>query len=409
MKTVLILVDALKSSYLTQENMPYLYSLIRQSIYVKNVIPSFGFCERSEIFSGMTPDLSGNFLAIGRDSEKSEYRKHKFILRIFKILEKYNSRYSRKVLSIYAKKFNIKLKPYYIPLNILSNYVLTEDGEHSYGVTRESVFNLAKEEGVRISIDSFTSLTGVHRLDNQERIEHVKDCVCNDIEFVPLYLGEIDKYGHLNGGDVDRMKPHLKNVDNIIKVINETYKNRSTSYNLVVLGDHGMVPVTEYINIESEMEKLKLNRKIDFEIFLDSTVARFWVDNEENKKVIINELNNKFNMYGFILDRESAEKLHVPFDLKSNVNINLYGDIIWCAKNGVLISPDFFNRGKEIKGMHGYSGINDHTNGLLIITGSQDISYIKEECRLVDVCPTLCDLINIGYPSGNIGKSVINK
>lgn len=410
MKTVLILVDALKSSYLTSENMPYLYSLISQSIYVKNVIPSFGFCERSEIFTGMTPELSGNFLAIGRDKEKSEYKKYKSILRFFNMIDKYNSRYARKVLSILAHIFKIKLKPYYIPLNMLDNYVLTEDGEHSYGVSVESIFTVAKEEDIKISLEAFTSLNAVHRLNNQERIEHVKSCASNDIEFIPLYLGELDQYGHLYGNDVDFMKPYLKNTDNIIKEINEKYKKHTSSYNLIVLGDHGMVPVTENINIESKMNNLKVKNKINFEMFLDSTVARFWVNNEETKRMIMDELNDKFSMYGFILDSESAKKLHVPLSVRSNNNskLNLYGDIIWCAKNGVLISPDYFNRGKEIKGMHGYADTDSHTNGLLIITGSHNNHYIKEECRLIDICPTLCDLINIRYPDGNIGKSVID-
>ena len=71
MKTIFILCDALKSLYLTQDNMPFLYSLSGKGYYIKNIIPCAGFCERSEIFSGLDAYDTGNFTAIGYLPENS--------------------------------------------------------------------------------------------------------------------------------------------------------------------------------------------------------------------------------------------------------------------------------------------------------------------------------------------------
>jgi hypothetical protein len=45
--------------------------------------------------------------------------------------------------------------------------------------------------------------------------------------------------------------------------------------------------------------------------------------------------------------------------------------MVWCANNGVLISPDFFNFDKSINGMHGYASNGPHTRGLMVVIGKR--------------------------------------
>ena len=51
-KFIFILLDAFRSDYINSNNTPFLNSLKEKSIYYKQVNPSIGFCERSEIFTG---------------------------------------------------------------------------------------------------------------------------------------------------------------------------------------------------------------------------------------------------------------------------------------------------------------------------------------------------------------------
>ena len=66
--------------YISKNQLFFIY-LKEQNLYVKKLIPSPGFCERSEIFTGLKPEKSGNFLAYGL---KKYYQK--IIVKFFKIL-----------------------------------------------------------------------------------------------------------------------------------------------------------------------------------------------------------------------------------------------------------------------------------------------------------------------------------
>ena len=81
MSTVLILVDAFRWDYINKTNTPFLYNLSKKNIYGKRIKPGVGFCERTEIFTGMRPIQSKNFTALGYDPEKSFYRKYRIILK----------------------------------------------------------------------------------------------------------------------------------------------------------------------------------------------------------------------------------------------------------------------------------------------------------------------------------------
>ena len=99
MKTVFLLVDALKSLYLTEENMPFLYSLSKKGYYVKQVIPCAGFCERSEIFSGLDGYDTGNFTAIGYLPGSSPYKDDGLVLSLFELIKRMSPR-------VYGRLFN---------------------------------------------------------------------------------------------------------------------------------------------------------------------------------------------------------------------------------------------------------------------------------------------------------------
>ena len=69
---IFVLVDAMRSDYISQNNTPFIYNLSQKYFYVKKVRPSVGFCERSEIISGLNYEKTGYFTAIGRI--RSNYR-----------------------------------------------------------------------------------------------------------------------------------------------------------------------------------------------------------------------------------------------------------------------------------------------------------------------------------------------
>ena len=86
-KVILVLIDALRSDYITEEDSPFLYKFASNNRYCKKVTQSRSFCERAEIFTGLSPRESGYFTAIGYGPEDSPYKGMK-ILSAFSLFEK---------------------------------------------------------------------------------------------------------------------------------------------------------------------------------------------------------------------------------------------------------------------------------------------------------------------------------
>ena len=69
-RKVIVILDAFRWDYISKNQTPFLYNFKEQNLYIQNLVPSPGFCERSEIFTGLNPKKSGNLqhlqLGIGR-------------------------------------------------------------------------------------------------------------------------------------------------------------------------------------------------------------------------------------------------------------------------------------------------------------------------------------------------------
>lgn len=412
MRTVFVLVDALRSDYLSPQNMPFLYDLACRNLYVRKVIPSFGYCERTEIFTGMRPDKSGNFTAIGYDPQRSEYKKYRLLFNILEPFERFDKkRICRRVFSRLLRNTEKKMQIYQIPFSDIYKFRLTEDYNSHYvqgAFCKESFFDVANREKLVVVTDAFTALGEENRFSSiDERVQFVCSQKDADFDCLLVYIPIIDSMGHLYTNQYDLMQVELKKVDKLIEnIYNELSSVEDTRF--MFLGDHGMEPITDKIDVWSKINEIGLKRGRDYDIFLDSTIARFWTKNEKCKEILEERLSTgDFPKKGFLVDEEIAQKLHIPYLCTSEHGNRLYGDLIWAANNGVLISPDYFNYGKNITGMHSYPQKSILSSGLAVVAGIPHSPRIIEECELVDICPTLCSLVGIPFPNGNEGISLI--
>ena len=396
MKTIFVLIDALKTSYLNENNMPFLYSLSGKYRFFSSVIPSPGFCERSELFSGLDSFDSGNFTAIGFDKELSEYKKIK--VGFFRFLNVFSKKASRSFFKKYIKS-KTTMQPYQIPYSMLKYFSLTEDGHVQY-IKHKDIFSVLEQENKSFSLSCFTSLSS-----STPSFEGVVDQLKKEIEkhtyFIPVYIGLVDAYGHKYGNDIASLKDHLKNVDEKIEEIyNLAVQNQ---YSVCFLGDHGMIRVTKRINIMEPLLKTKLKVGKDYLFFLDSTIARFWFFNENSKNKILYLLKNYFEQDGLIIDQTNYKEFRIPLDVKTSSGDSLYGDLIWIANKGVLISPDFFHREKSNeKGMHGYlNQVNSDGTGLFVSISPRRPNDKNGPIYLFDICDELCSMLEIPKPNTN--------
>ncbi|MDD5014028.1 MAG: alkaline phosphatase family protein [Atribacterota bacterium] len=405
------MVDAFRWDYINRTDTPFLYNLSKKNIYVRRIKPSVGFCERTEIFTGMRPIQSKNFTALGFAPEKSFYGKYKKILKILSLIEKsiiINNMLFRKILNRIFRVLGANFQTYQIPLDLLQYFDLTEDKFDHYeeeAFVSESIFDIMRKNNKKYFYDSFTSLK-IHKNkinSDQGRIKFLIDNVNSNINLYLLYLADSDTYGHLYGPDSSKMKNVMAEIDKKLENLIKAFTKKKKDTKFIVLGDHGMLGVNKYldlIKLIKENTSLKINK--DFIVFLDSTIARFWCFNEKSKIEIKEVLSHEpFLKYGIVIDKRIAKEFSIPYTDKS------YGDIIWWANPGVLIFPDYFHKYKRYKGMHGYNPKDENSHGFCIISYNGCKKLIIEEGELIDICPTICDFINIPYPNNNQGKSLL--
>jgi hypothetical protein len=426
-KTVFIVSDAVRWDYLNENDSPFILKLCKQGIYAKKLKPSLGFCERIEMFSGAKPDLTGCFTALTFDAQKSDFNK-KLILPKYVLLN-----YLRKIRDnvatlspilgdvvehviinrIFLKRLVGTSQPIYnIPMEFLREVTLTEDYHEMRekdALPVETIFDIMIQEKIDFLYDTFASLRLNAGHSDDARIKKFISLAKNqNCDLFLLYLGEGDAVGHSHGPSSKARRNMIRRLDNRINEIVTTFESNYDNVNFLIIGDHGMVDVRKHINafdkILSVVNKNHLTILKDYKFFIDSTMVRIWFYNNKSKEVFKKLFNtdNDLTQNGQLIDEKNKCALHLPEDL------TYYGDLIWLAHPGVVMFPDFFHKREKVKGMHGYDSSIDEQKGFAVLY-SKDSHYnaVHTERDLIDICPTLCDLLSIRYPKSNTGKSLL--
>ena len=379
-RKVIVILDAFRWDYISKNQTPFLHKFKEQNLYIKKLIASPGFCERSEIFTGLDPKKSGNFLAYGlKNFEKRKNRlfffKTLFLIEVFvKKWFNFNLPYggkrinSQKLIRFFFNLiFNRTLRgSQLIPFDFFPFFELTED-KFSMTTLSEYPFNtffdLLHANKIKFSTKAFTNLNSPSGLDDLDRIKLLENIIADkSIKYSFLYISEIDFLGHKLGPNELLKSNKLFKFDKKIKTLYKRLKDIDKSLKFIFIGDHGMQDVIQHIDVESKIisytKKYNLKRGTDVIWFIDSNYFRIWFFN--NKKFNLSCFQNevRFEEYGYYL---SLDKL-----AEFNSDSIKYGDLLWCANDKTLIYPNFFNS-TELKGMHGYYSDSQDLFGMAII------------------------------------------
>ena len=424
---VLIVCDAIRGDYLTPEESPFFLEIAGKGIFAKRLRPSLGFCERVEMFSGSYPTDHGYFTALTFDENKSDFKKISNIefgfIKFLKILSSVAGSinpFFRKAFNYviidngYLKKIRgISQPTYEIPLDLLRGISLTEDYidmQHKNSLSVETIFDIMLDNGKKFLYDTFASLRIDVGYSDKRRIKKLFSKIDeSDYHLNLLYLGSGDGIGHAHGPGSTQRKEMVKRLDSQIKEIVTFFTNKYENVDFLILGDHGMVDVEKYVNAQDIISSVAKNNNLklgqDYLLFLDSTLIRIWGKNSEAKKVFEKMFEDDYELStcGKILGDDDVKSYKLP------KNIEYYGDIIWLANPGVVVYPDYFHISEKVKGMHGYDISIDQQKGFAILYSKNKMyGKIVEECELIDICPTLCDLLDIDYPKSNRGTSLVD-
>ena len=173
-------------------------------------------------------------------------------------------------------------------------------------------------------------------------------------------------------------------MDYIESLIDQFEKvNKEVKY--VIFGDHGMVNINRYIDVKKIIKNLPLKEETDYIYFLDSTLARFWFKNEKSKKIIMDTFS-EIPEGSWINEKEIK-------DYKIKYNHNKFGDAIWWVHDKTIISPNFWQCEKKLKGMHGYRK-QVHENHTCLITNDNNITN-KNAIEMIEIYTILKKFLQI--------------
>jgi hypothetical protein len=178
-------------------------------------------------------------------------------------------------------------------------------------------------------------------------VRHVLTALAPEHRFAFVHLQELDAVGHQFGPNSQELDARLLQTDNLCQKLITSLRARYQHLDLVLFGDHGMVSVTRTVDVAQALAKTGLQLGIDYMVFLDSTMARFWFFHLQARRIVEQALDRLSG--GRCLDARDLERYGLKRCEKAN------GELIFLAEPGVLIFPNYFQAdGKPVEGMHGY-------------------------------------------------------
>ncbi|MFX0136385.1 MAG: alkaline phosphatase family protein, partial [Candidatus Hodarchaeota archaeon] len=286
-----------------------------------------------------------------------------------------------------------------IPWNLLKNFnipmVKSITEENSLGKI-ETLFDILRNNKIG---SLFINFPLVHSDKDTMKMFRTNTSKINKYNFSLFRFFDLDTISHKDGPNSPKFYETLKKTDLYIQEIFETLQNKNDDWSFLILSDHGMVKIKKILNILACLKPLNLKIGKDYQLFLDSTLARFYIKQRTIQKRIKTQLE-KFPL-GHFLTPEEKKQLHIP-------NINLYGDLIFAVNPGTLILPNFYQGTEIAKGMHGYFPTNSDLNALFILNGFNiSPQKIKQKIEFIDILPTVLEILNLPPKKGIMGKSVL--
>jgi hypothetical protein len=158
-----------------------------------------------------------------------------------------------------------------------------------------------------------------------------------------------------------------------------------------------MVPVNKTVDVIGAVRAAGLRSGVDYRVFLDSTLARFWYLNDTAQARVRAALEGVDG-----LNRITEEQLR---RYRIGFNNRAYGDDIFLVGNNTIVLPNYFQTA-PVLGMHGYPPEVPEQKGILIssLPGFRDI-----EIDYVDIFPTVLVIAGLPSPGACDGRSVFKE
>ena len=237
------------------------------------------------------------------------------------------------------------------------------------------------------------------RIGEKEKLDQILEWLDMEIDLRPRLIMSwwhgTDSVAHQKGATHPDVFKQLNKQDKILfQLIEEiTRRNIWDKVTLLVVSDHGMSDVSNFINLK---EILKLN-SIDARISTGPAVAHIFLDKKEELKRAISSLQE--NQHLSVWSKEDLPKEFNMF------NETRTGDVIVTTSiPNMLVTR---NNSNPPIGMHGYNPKdNKHMHGIFLAYGNKVANKRLQKVHQLDITPTILDLLNLDVPEYMQGKII---
>ena len=145
----------------------------------------------------------------------------------------------------------------------------------------KNLFCWMKSKNIQYDLDGFVKYNKVVGTD-QDRINQLLQKIDSNSlkDFTLIYLG-VGELAHFLSMDDPKFIEAMQTYDRNMASLYSALASSEYDFELVLLGDHGMVPISSYINIEPDIHRIarSLNLTLfeDYMFFIDSTMVRIWI------------------------------------------------------------------------------------------------------------------------------------
>lgn len=264
--------------------------------------------------------------------------------------------------------------------------------ERGYLESAPTVFDLMRDSGVRWR--SVGLLDARHDGGSLRHIEGF-DASGEPAALTYLFIGELDHASHEWTNEDPRTVALLGRIDTQVERVYRALAAAAGADPVLVLwSDHGHVAVQERVDLYRHWED-NGERLPDFLHVIDTNFARFWFRDPGDEDTIRRVMATCPGGW-FLSDEELARyRVTMPDDR--------YGDLVFYLDRPYMFAGTAWGYGLHTKSIHGYLPDYPEKDGVFVST----LPVTRQDkLKLVDVMPSLLELLDVPVPEGLDGASV---
>ena len=313
------------------------------------------------LLTGQTPSQHGHWNLIYRDPARSPFGWTRPLAKLPTPLVE--NRVSRRVLKSVARRasgYSGYFSLYDYPVAHLPQFDLTEkrDIYTPGGLDAPSIFDDMTAAGIPYESYNYHTHTDAQILELAPG-----RAAATSARVLFLYLSGLDHHLHFHVHQPDSVSAMLAWYEQGLRRVWEAATRARRDVRMFVFSDHGMTPIRWTHDLRRDVEATGLTVLKDYLPAYDSTMARFWVENDRARATLTALLED--HPCGTLMSERELQRLGVWFDN------GRYYHMLFLMKPGMLLSPSDMGT-VRFAGMHGYHPSEPTADAVLLASAPVD-------------------------------------